>query len=257
MNSPPVKYTHHDLIATVTITRPAQQNALDAATLSSLLDVFTEIKNTADVRVVILMGAGDEAFSAGAESALIAEQAKESARVGQTLLNLLEDLGKPVIAAINGLAYGGGCELALACTWRIAVVHAQFAQPEAKLGLLPGFGGITRLPRMIGKACALEMILTGEPIAAEEALRIGLISRVAKDRSELLTICHELATQISRHAPLAIKYALEAVNHGAALPLAEGLRLESALFGLCLATEDVREGTQAFLAKRAPVFKGQ
>lgn len=261
MNKPTVVLTHDGAIATVTITRPAQQNALDAATLDALLHVFTEIKNAADVRVVILTGAGEEAFSAGTESAALSEQtpeqAREFARAGQTLINLIEHLGKPVIAAINGLAYGSGCELALACTWRSAVAHAQFAQPAAKLGRLPGFGGATRLPRIIGKARALEMLLTGAPMEAEEALRIGLINRVVQDGSELLSVCQELALQISRNAPLAIKYALEAVNHGSELSLQAGLRWEAALFGLCLATEDGREGTRAFREKRAPVFKGK
>lgn len=258
MPSKAVELTYYDLITTVTITRPAQQNALDTATLSALQEVFTAIKIDDAVRVVILTGAGNEAFSAGsAVTTLPPEQISEHARLGQTLTGLIEDLGKPVIAAINGLAYGSGCELALACTWRIAVAQAQFAWPEVRRGLLPGFGGATHLPRLIGKARALEILLTGAPIEADEALRIGLINRVAKDQSELLTICHDLATQISRNAPLAIKYALEAVNHGHALPLPEGLQLESALFARCFATEDAREGTQAFLEKRTPVFKGQ
>lgn len=257
-NSRAVELTSHDLIATVTITRPAQQNRLDASTLAALLEVFNALKDNADARVVILTGAGSEVFSAGsAVTTLTSEQASEYARLGQTLTTLIEDLSKPVIAAINGLANGNGCELALACTLRVAVARAQFAWPEARLGLLPGFGGVTRLARVIGKARALELLLTGAPIDADEALRIGLINRVAKDQSELLTICHELATQISRNAPLAIKYALEAVNHGAALPLAEGLQLEATLFASCFATEDAREGTKAFLEKRAPVFKGQ
>jgi enoyl-CoA hydratase len=255
MNSPTVELAHRDLIATITITRLAQQNALDAATLAALLETFTKLKHDADTRVIILTGAGNEAFSASsAETTFTPEQASEHTHLLQTLTSLIEDLGKPVIAAINGSACGSGCELASACTWRIAVAHAQFAWPEARLGIS---SGTIRLARVIGKARALELLLTDAPIDAAEALGIGLVNRVAKDQSELLTICYDLATQISRNAPLAVKYALAAVNHGSTLPLSEGLELESSLFAHCFATDDAREGTQAFLEKRAPVFKGQ
>ncbi len=247
--------------AVVTINREAEENALDLAALRELTQGFSELKSDDGVRAVILTGAGDQSFSTGAEveamSALAPDQANEFARAWQALAILIEDLGKPVIAAVNGSAYGGGCDLALACTFRVAAANAKFGYPEVSLGVSPGFGVTTGLPRLIGKARALEMILIGEAIDAEEALRIGLINRVAQDRNELTAVCEELAMKIGRNAPLAIKYALEAVNHGSEVSLDEGLRLESALFGLCFATEDVREGSRAFLEKRQPVFKGR
>lgn len=250
-----IQCAQDDFVARVIIDRATQRNLLDAATLRELTRVLTALRANETVRVIILTGAGAEAFSAGsAVTTLAAEQVSEHTCLLQTLTSLIEDLGKPVIAAINGLAYGSGCALALACTWRIAVAHAQFAWPEAQLGSI---GAATRLARVIGKSRALEFLLTGRPIDAEQALRIGLLNHVAQDQSELLTICRDLATQISRNAPLAIKYALEAVNRGDALPLSEGLQLESSLFARCLATADAREGATAFLEKRAPVFKGQ
>jgi enoyl-CoA hydratase len=248
-------------LALVTINREDELNELDLTTMRELARIFSEIQNDPDVRVAILTGAGQRAFSAGADleaiSALTAEQAKEYAREGQALTVLIEDLGKPVIGAINGLAVGSGCELAMACTWRIATANSTFAQPETRFGLMPGFGGTTRLPKLIGKSRALEMILTGEPLAAQEAMLIGLVNLVVPDSGELMRACRELALQISRNAPLAVKYALEAVNHGAEVTMAEGLLLESSLFGLCFATEDVKEGTRAFLEKRHPVFKSR
>jgi enoyl-CoA hydratase len=250
-----------DSLALVIINRENELNTLDLTTIRELARIFTELQNDPDVRVIILTGAGERAFSVGADldamSAVTSEQAKEYAREGQALTVLIEDLGKPVIGAINGLAAGGGFELAMACTWRIATANSSFSQPEARLGLMPGFGGTTRLPKLIGKSRALEMILTGEPLTAQEAMLIGLVNLVVPDDSELMTICLKLALRISRNAPLAIKYAIEAVNHGAEVTMAEGLRLESALFGLCLTTEDVKEGTRAFLEKRHPVFKGR
>ncbi len=228
--------------------------------VAELFRVFTELQNDHGLRAVILTGAG-KAFSAGIDAkeftALTPEQAKSLVCVAQALTGLIENLGKPVIAAINGVAYGGGCELALACAWRVATPNSVFALKEVSLGRLPGFGGTTRLPGIIGKARALEMVLTGEPIHAEEALRIGLINRMLDQPEELLPFCQRLANQISRNAPLAIKYALEAVNQSSGLSLADGLRLESALFGLCFATRDAEEGTKAFLEKRQPEFKGQ
>ncbi len=262
MNSnDPVLVEHHDSFTLITINREAKLNALNPATIQDLTRILTELQNDSNVRVVILNGAGERAFSAGADieelSALTPDEASDFARAGQALTNLIEDLGKPVIGAINGLAYGGGCELATACAWRIATANAKFGQPEAKIGLSPGFGGTARLSKLIGKSKVLEMILTGDPITADEALRISLINYIARDRDDLMTRCEEIAQQISRNAPLAIKYALEAVNHGAEIAMAKGLRLESALFGLCFATEDVKEGTQAFLEKRHPIFKGK
>jgi enoyl-CoA hydratase len=240
----------------ITLNRASEQNALNAAMVASLSRVFTELKDDVDVRVVIVTGAG-HVFSVGAEveqmRSLTPEQARSFARGRQGLFDLIENLGKPVIAAVNGPASGSGCELALACVWRIASPQATFAQPE----LMPGLAGAMRLPRIIGKARALEMLLTGKPIGAEEAMRIGLVNRVVDEPEALLPACEELARQISRNAPLAIKYALEAVNSGSEASFAEGLRLESTLFGLCFATEDAQEGTRAFLEKRPPVFKGR
>jgi enoyl-CoA hydratase len=254
-----------DSFALVKIARENQGNTLNLSTLQELNRIFSGLQKDNEIRAVILTGSGEKAFSAGIEieeiSALTPEQAKEYAREGQGLTDLIEDLGKPVIGAINGLAHGGGCELAAACAWRIAVATATFAQPAVKLGLAPGFGGSTRLPNLMGKSRALEMILTGDAISAEEALRTGLVNRLVADRVELINLCQALARRISRNAPRAVSYALEAVNHGAGhgagLTLAEGLRLESALFALCFATEDVKEGTRAFLEKRDPDFKGR
>lgn len=246
--------------AIVTLNRAEAQNALDAAMVATLSDVFSRLRDDQAVRVVILTGAGD-AFSIGANvgqiQALTSEEAGKLSRAGQALIDSIENLGKPVIAAINGAAYGGGCELALACAWRIASPSASFALPESSFGLPPSLGAATRLPRIVGKARALEMVLTGEPINADEALRIGLANRIVNQPEELLPVCIELAERISRNAPLAIKYALEAVNRGSELHLADGLRLESALFALCFASKDAKEGTEAFLAKRQPMFEGR
>lgn len=251
-NYPSVICRQRETIAWVKINR-----AITLGLIRELIDLFSGLRSEAGVRVVML----DLGFenSAGVEAelqALAPDQAVDYARAGQSLTGLIEDLGKPVIAAIDGKLFGAELELALACTWRMAAERAEFALPEARQGRLPGFGGSWRLPRLIGRSRALELILTGEPIDAPEALRIGLIDRLTRDRAELESVCTELAGQISRGAPLAIKYALDAVNHGAEVSLTEGLRLESALFGLCFATDDVKEGAQAFLEKRAPVFKG-
>ncbi len=250
-----------DSFAIVTIGGDDENNALDALATRELTLVFSELKSNEAARAVILTGAGDAAFSTGVEiaemSALTPEQAREFPRAGHQLTSLIENLGKPVIAAVNGLALGAGCDLALACAWRIAASNAKFGYPGAAHGVLPGPGVASRLPRLIGKARALEMILTAEMIDADEAMRAGLIHRVARDRDELMALCEDLAMKIGRNAPLAIKYALEAVNRGMEVSLDNGLALESALFGLCFATEDAREGARAFLEKRAPVFGGK
>jgi len=255
-----IRIDRQEFIALITLNRASEQNALNAAMIVSLLSAFNEIKDDVDVRVVILTGAG-QAFSFGATAeqvrALTLEQATSFARARYALFDLIENLGKPVIAAVNGPASGGGCELALACAWRIASSHATFGRPELSSGLMPDLAGKTRLPRIIGQAQALEMLLTSEPIEAGKAMRIGLINRIVDEPEALLPTCEELARQISRNAPLAIKYALEAINSGSEVSLAEGLELESALFELCFATEDAREGTRAFLEKRPPVFKGR
>jgi enoyl-CoA hydratase len=248
-----------DGFALVIIDRQSQDNALSHAAVQQLLSAFTELRNDPEVRAVILTGAGEHAFSVGADleelSHLTPEQGAAYGRAGGELAALIEGLGKPVIGAINGLASGGGCELALVCAWRIASESATFALPDVQHGLMPGWGGSSRLSRVIGKSRALAMILTGEHIGAEEALRIGLVDRVVADGG-LMAVCQELARRIARNAPLAVKYALEAINHGSEITLSEGLRLESALFGLCFATGDFREGVRAFLEKREPVFKG-
>lgn len=230
---------------------------INIAMLDELLNSFAELQNDALVRAVILIGTG-EFFSAGWQvKELSPEQARSFALKGQALANLLESFGKPVIAAINGLATSGGCDLALACAWRIASPNATFAYPEVSFGLISAFGGTVRLPRIVGKARALELLLTGESISAEKAARIGLVNQVVASPEMLLPTCEELAQRISRNAPLAIKYAMETVNYGSEVSLTDGLRFESSLFGLCFATEDVQEGTKAFLEKRQPVFKGR
>jgi enoyl-CoA hydratase len=233
---------------------------MNAEMIAELAGAFAELRDEPGIRVVILAGKG-EVFSVGVDveetHSWVLEHGKSFAHAGRALTELIGDLGKPVIAAINGPAYGYGCELALTCAWRIASSEAMFALSELSSGQLPGLGGAMRLSRIIGRARALEMILTGESLSAEEARQIGLVNRIVNGQGELLQVCEELARQISRNAPLAIKYALEAVNHGSELPLVNGLQLESALFGLCFATKDVLEGTRAFLEKRPPVFKGQ
>lgn len=257
---PSVRLDRQDAVAVITMNRASEQNALSAAMIAGLSRVFTELRDDAAVRVVILTGAG-QIFSAAAEvdelQAMTPEQAKSFAGAGQTLTDLIENLGKPVIAAVNGQAWGSGCEMAVACAWRIASPQATFAPSEISLGLTHGVDGAIRLSNIVGKARALEMILSGASVSAEDAMRIGLVNRVVNTPEELLPVCEGLAHQISRNAPLAIKYALEAVNHGSGVPLADGLRLESALFGLCFATEDVQEGAKAFLEKRPPVFRGR
>ncbi|HKX26295.1 MAG TPA: enoyl-CoA hydratase/isomerase family protein [Blastocatellia bacterium] len=260
-NQEPVRCERDGAAARVVIDREARHNMLDLATIGSLTRIFSELKDDPEIRVVILTGAGDRFFSEGADleelSGLAPEAVASYVEAGQARAGLIEDLGKPVIGAINGPAAGSGCELALACTWRIAVQQARLEQPEARLGLMPAWGAIRRLSRTIGKARTMELILTGEPLGADDALALGLFNRVVAGRAELDAACDELAGRLALNAPLAVRYALEALNHGIEMPLSEGLRLESALFGLCFATEDVKEGTRAFLEKRPPIFKGR
>jgi enoyl-CoA hydratase len=225
-----------------------------------LRTAFEAARDDAAVRGVILTGAGDKAFIAGADiselASVSAVEAEESSTFGQEVLNLVENLGKPVIAAINGFALGGGCETAMACTIRVASEHAKFGQPEVKLGLIPGGGGTQRLPRLVGKGRALQIILSGEIISAQEAYRIGLVNEVVP-AADLIPRAEAILKQIFSNAPIAVKYSLEAVNKGLETSVAEGLSLEASLFGLCAGTEDKREGTQAFLQKRAPQFQGR
>jgi enoyl-CoA hydratase len=255
-----IVFEKKNAIAYVTVNRPKVLNALNMATMEELRAAFHEIKNDAGLRVVILTGAGEKAFIAGADIGELAKNnavtAKQYTQRGQSVLNLIESLAKPVIACINGFALGGGLEIAMACTLRLASENAKLGQPEVKLGILPGYGGTQRLPRLVGKGIALELLLTGEMIGAEEAYRIGLVNQVVPP-GELISRAERIAATIIRNAPLAVAYILEAVNKGMEMALAEGLYLEAALFGVASATEDMKEGTTAFLEKRQADFKGK
>jgi enoyl-CoA hydratase/carnithine racemase len=255
-----VQYEKKGSIAYVTVNRPKVLNALNTPTWTDLKVAFEDAKADASVLGVILTGAGDKAFIAGADISELAHvdayKAEESSRFGQGVLDLIENLGKPVIAAINGFALGGGCETAMACTIRIAAEHAKFGQPEVKLGLLPGGGGTQRLPRLVGKGRALQLILTGETISAQEAHRIGLVNEIVP-AANLIARAEAILKQISANAPVAIKFSLEAANKGMDTSQAEGFALEASYFGICAATEDKKEGTSAFLEKRVPQFHGR
>ena len=255
-----VLYEKRDAIAYVTINRPKVLNALGKATWADLRAAFEDARDDDAVRGVILTGAGDKAFAAGADISELAQasavQAERLSCLGQEVLDLVENLGKPVVAAINGFALGGGCETAMACTIRIAIEHARFGQPEVKLGLLPGGGGTQRLPRLVGRGRALQLILGGGMIDAQEAWRIGLVNEVVPADS-LIPRAEAILKEIAANAPLGVRYALEAVNKGLEASQAEGLALEASVFGLCAATEDKAEGTSAFLEKRAAQFHGR
>ena len=248
-----------DRIATLTINKPDKLNALSDATVAELGHAIDEIRMREDVGAAIVTGAG-RAFVAGADIRELSSQspviAKARARGGQDVFRRIETCSKPVIAAVNGFALGGGCELAMACHVRIASDQAKVGQPEVKLGLCPGYGGTQRLPRLVGKGRALQLLLTGETIDAAEALRIGLVNRVVH-AAELMTAARELARQILANGPLAIALCIEAADRGLEMSLDEGLLLEANHFGLLAASEDMREGTTAFLEKRAPSFKGK
>ena len=253
-------YEKKDQIGYVTFNRPKLLNALNRKTMEELGDLLSVARDDAEVRVLILTGAGEKAFIAGADINELAQRTaidgKEFSLFGQGVLHMLETMGKPSIAAINGYALGGGCELALACTIRLASRTAKLGQPEVKLGIIPGYGGSQRLARLCGKGVAHELVLCGEMISAEEALRIGLVNRVV-EAAELIPAAEALAKKIIANAPLAVKFAMEAIEHGMEMPQEEGLFLEATLFGLCCATEDMREGTRAFLEKRSAQFKGR
>src|SRR5712672_1993633 len=255
-----VLYEKKGAIAYVTVNRPKVLNALNTPTWKDLQTAFADARDDATVRGVILTGAGDKAFIAGADISELAHasgfEAEQSSRFGQGVLNLIENLGKPVIAAVNGFALGGGCETAMACTIRITAENAKFGQPEVKLGVIPGGGGTQRLPRLVGKGRALQLILSGEIISAQEAYRIGLVNEVVP-AAELITRAETILKQIFSNAPLAVKYSLEAVNKGLESSQTEGLSLEASLFGLCAGTDDKKEGTEAFLQKRAAQFQGR
>ena len=253
-------YEKKDGIGYVTFNRPKVLNALNRKTMEELGDILAAARDDESVRVLILTGSGEKAFIAGADIGELAQRTpvdgKEFSLFGQAVLHRLETLGKPSIAAINGFALGGGCELALACSIRLASKTARLGQPEVKLGIIPGYGGSQRLARLCGKGVAHELCLPGEMISADEALRIGLVNHVYEP-AELMPAAEAMAKKIIANAPLAVKYAMEAIEHGMEMPQEEGLFLEATLFGLCCATEDMHEGTKAFLEKRTAQFRGK
>jgi enoyl-CoA hydratase/carnithine racemase len=255
-----VLYEKKGAIAYVTVNRPKVLNALNTPTWNDLRTAFEDARGDTAIRGVILTGAGNKAFIAGADIGELAHvaafEAEQSSRFGQEVLDLIENLGKPVIAAVNGFALGGGCETAMACTIRLAVDTAKFGQPEVTLGLVPGGGGTQRLPRLVGKGRALQLILSGEMISAQEAYRIGLVNEIVP-AADLVTRAEAILKKIASNAPIAVKFALEAANKGLDTSQGEGLLLEASYFGLCAATEDKKEGTTAFLEKRAPQFHGR
>jgi enoyl-CoA hydratase len=276
-----IKHETKEGISYITVNRPDKLNALNSRTMSELMDVFALCAVDPQIKAVIVTGAGEKAFVAGADIAELAELdpigGKRLSLQGQEIFNFIESLPKPVIAAVNGFALGGGCELALACHLRLASENAKFGQPEVKLGLIPGYGGTQRLSRLVGKGRALELIISGEMIDAVEAYRIGLVNKVVpfagfteveKDgvkkkvpdlpatKLALLETAAKLAKSIMAQAPLAVGFAIEAVNRGIGLTLLEGENIEADLFGMAVTTDDFVEGTKAFLEKRNPVWKG-
>jgi enoyl-CoA hydratase/carnithine racemase len=253
-------YEKRNGIGYVTINRPEKLNALNQKVMAELRICFENIQQDKEVRAVILSGAGEKSFVAGADVSELAVQdpvqGQQTSAQGQRTLDCIEDLGKPVIAAVNGYALGGGCELAMACTLRIASENARFGQPEVKLGIIPGYAGTQRLPRLVGKGRAMELILTGEPISAQEACRIGLVNQVVASK-DLIAAAETVARKIMTNGPLAVKLSMQAVNHGTEMTQEEGQFLEATLFGLCCTTADMKEGTRAFLEKRPPTFVGK
>ena len=249
-----------DRVAVVTVNRPKVLNALNTQTLDELRRLILALKHDDSVRCVIVTGAGDKSFIAGADINELAVQSpiggRDLAMKGQHVLDLIENMGKPVIAAINGYALGGGCELAMACTIRIAAESARIGQPEINLGIIPGYAGTQRLARLVGRGRALEILLTGDPISAHEAHRLGLVNRVVAP-AELLNEARALASALAAKAPIAVRYIIDAVNKGLQMPFAEAQAHEATLFGLVASTEDMREGTKAFLEKRKAEFKGR
>lgn len=247
-------------VATVTVNRPAVRNALNAATLAALDAAIAGLDGDDAVRVILITGAGDKAFIAGADinemARATAVAGHQFARRGQAVFDRIAAASKPVIAVINGFCLGGGCELALACTFRFAADTAELGQPEINLGIIPGYGGSQRLPRLVGRDRALDLMLTGRRVRAGEALAMGLVTRVcpaATLRADALAFAEELAAK----APVAVRYALDAIRAGLEQPLAQALEHEAALFGLAFATDDMREGTRAFLEKRPARFTGR
>jgi enoyl-CoA hydratase len=255
-----ILFEKKDAIAYVTFNRPKVLNALNRKTVEELRDALLDARDDSSIRVIILTGSGEKSFVAGADIGELAQRTpvdgKDFSLFGQSVFHLLEALGKPSICAINGFALGGGCELALCCTIRLASKTAKLGQPEVKLGIIPGYGGSQRLARLCGKGIAHEMCLTAEMITAEEALRIGLVNHIYEP-AELLPAAEAMAQKIIGNAPLAVKYTMEAIERGLEMPQEEGLFLEATLFGLSCATEDMREGTKAFLEKRKADFRGK
>ena len=253
-------YEKKEGIAYITFNRPKVLNALNRKTIEELREALLDAREDSAVRALILTGAGEKSFVAGADISELATRTpvdgKEFSLFGQSVLHLLETMGKPSICAINGFALGGGCELALCCTIRIATKTAKLGQAEVKLGIIPGYGGTQRLARLCGKGAAQELCLTGEMITADEAQRIGLVNRIYEP-AELLPAAEAMAKKIIANAPVAVKYAMEAIERGIEMPQEEGLFLEASLFGLSCATEDMREGTKAFLEKRKADFRGK
>jgi enoyl-CoA hydratase len=247
-------------VAVLTINRPKVLNALNTPTVDELRRAVLELKHDIDVRAIIITGAGEKAFVAGADINELAVQrpvqGKEHALRGQHVFDLIENIGKPVIAAINGYALGGGCELAMACTLRLASETAKLGQPEINLGLIPGYAGSQRLPRLVGAGRALELLLTGDQISAPEAYRLGLVNRVVP-AADLMNEARKLAAQLAAKAPIAVRYIIDAVNRGLQMAFADAEVYEATLFGLVASTDDMREGTRAFLEKRKAEFKGK
>ena len=247
-------------IAYITINRPDKLNALNSETFSELHDAFTKANEDHGVIGVILTGSGEKAFVAGADITELAVQtpvtAKEFALRSEVVLCYIERMSKPVIAAVNGFALGGGCELSMACHMRVASESAKFGQPEVNLGLIAGNGGTQRLPRLVGKGRAIELLCTGDMISAEEAYRIGLVNKITK-KEELIPACEKILNTVASKAPVAVKLTLEAVQSGMEMTLAEGLNFEANLFGLVFSSDDMKEGTKAFIEKRKAEFKGK
>lgn len=248
-----------DRIAHVTLNRPEKLNALNQEVFRELEQVFAQLEHDAEVGVVLVTGAGEKAFVAGADifelKGLDPTAARALSLRGQAVFQRIESLPKPVIAVVNGFALGGGCELALACHIRIASETARFSLPEVNLGVIPGYGGSQRMPRLVGKGVALDMLLSGEMTSAADALRMGLVSRVVP-QAELKAAAEQLAQTILSRGPLALRSALAAVQEGLEMPLEQGLQYEAALFGLLATTQDMQEGVSAFMEKRKPTFKG-
>jgi enoyl-CoA hydratase len=253
-------YERDGAVAVLRFNRPKVLNALNGATLRDLEAAIDALGGDDEVRAIVLTGSGEKAFVAGADinelAVLTPTEGKDHARRGQRVFDRIEQLGKPVIAAINGFALGGGCELAMACTVRIAADTARFGQPEINLGIIPGYAGSQRLPRLVGKGRALEILLTGDMVSAQRAHEIGLVNQVVP-AAELMTAARAMAHSLASKAPIAVRYIIEAVNHGLEVPLAQGQVLETSLFGAIASTEDTKEGTRAFLEKRKAGWKGR